>query len=417
MAFRLKCNMEHDISKKTVTRSVLLAGIVIAFVVGVVLGPKIRLYVSSRSLTDAQSVESVITKSEQFSLLTRVWNILDTSFIADRPAADDKLYGMIKGLVASYGDPYTEFFDPKEAKEFSEEVGGAFEGVGMEVDKKDGVIVVIAPLKNTPAYNAGIKAGDIIVKIDGEPATNMSLEEAIQKMRGKKGTHVILTIMREGEAEPREVDIERDTISVPSIDVVKKDGIRIVSLYTFTENSYTDFKSAIDDYDPAVEKGLIIDLRANPGGYLDAATDIGSLFVPAGKVIVREKSRDESEVVHRSKGVKSAFQDAHIPVVILVDGGSASASEILAGALHEHNIATLVGTQTYGKGSVQEYQELPLGTSIKVTVAQWYTPEGVSISKEGLKPDVIIPFDVASFQKNKTDNQLQKAIEIITKKQ
>ncbi len=409
--------MENETSKKMFSKSVLVTAIIVAFVAGIIVGPKIKTYVLSRSITDAESVDSVIKNSAQFPLLTHVWNILDSSFIAERPTADEKLYGMIKGLVASYGDPYTEFFDPKEAKQFSEEVGGAFEGVGMEVDKKDGLIVVIAPLKDMPAYKAGIKAGDVIIKIDSEPTTSMSLEEAIQKMRGKKGTKVTVTILRENQAEPQDITIERDTITVPSIDVVKKDGVRIVSLYTFTENSYNDFKNAIADFDATVEKGLIIDLRTNPGGYLDASTDIASLFVPAGKVIVREKSRDETEVVHRSKGTKSPFQDKKIPIVILVDGGSASASEILAGALREHDIATLVGTQTYGKGSVQEYQELPLGTSIKVTVAQWYTPNGVSISKEGLKPDIEEHFNVEEFQKNKRDNQLERAIEIILKNQ
>lgn len=389
---------------------------VIAFVVGAFAGPHIRNYVASRAITDAQSVQSLIENSEQLPILVQVWNRLDADFINETPSANDKLYGMIKGLVASYGDPYTEFFDPKEAKEFSEQVSGAFEGIGLEVDNKEGIIVVVAPIKNTPAYKAGIKSGDIIAKIDGETTAQLSLEEAIKKMRGKKGTHVVLTVLRQDTAEPIVFDLTRDTISVPIVEVKHINDVRIVALYTFTENSYKEFKEAVSDYDPKKEKGLIIDLRSNPGGYLDASVDIASLFLEAGEVVLREQSKDKKETVYRSKGYKTVFQNNAVPVVILVDGGSASASEILAGALSEKGNAIIVGTQTYGKGSVQEYQELPLGTSMKVTVAEWHTPNDVSISKEGLKPDVVLPLDVDLYAKEQRDNQIEKAIEIIAEK-
>lgn len=398
--------------QKTSLKGVLFISL-IAFLAGVFLGPIIKNYVASRTLADTQSVEKVITKSEQFPLLLHVWNILDTDFIEKTPAANDKIYGMIKGLVASYGDPYTEFFDPKETKSFTEEVSGQFEGVGMEVDNKHGLLMVIAPLKDTPSYKAGMKAGDIITKIDDQTTADMTLEEAISKMRGKKGTSVTITVIRKGTAEAFDVTIVRDVIAIPNIEVKKVDGVRVVALYTFTDNSYSEFKNAIADYDPKTEKGLVIDVRGNPGGYLDAAIDIASLFLPSGKIIVSEKSKDDTSLVHRSKGYNTVFQDSQIPVVVLVDGGSASASEILAGALSEQKVATVVGTQTYGKGSVQEFQQLPLDTAIKVTVAQWYTPNGISISKEGLHPDTEVVFDVEAYAKTKKDSQLEKALQII----
>jgi carboxyl-terminal processing protease len=325
-----------------------------------------------------------------------------------------KVYGAISGMVDSLGDPYTVFFPPVESKSFADEVRGNFEGVGMEVDIRDGVLTVISPLKGTPAYNAGIKAGDKILAINKKSTDKLSTEEAITLIKGKKGTEVTFLILRDGTKDPFEKTVVRDVINIPTINTETKGDIFIIRLYSFTSTSPDLFRGALREFIESGKSKMIIDLRGNPGGYLEAALDMASWFLPAGKLVVKEDARDKSKSQDfRSRGY-DIFNDK-LKLAILIDRGSASASEILAGALKENGKAILVGTVSYGKGSVQELVDITNDTSLKVTIARWLTPNGHSLSDGGLVPDVEVAFDPEKYLKDKVDNQLQRAIEELNK--
>jgi carboxyl-terminal processing protease len=315
-------------------------------------------------------------------------------------------------LAASLGDPYTTFFPPKQNKSFQSDISGNFEGVGMEVGVKDNQLTVVAPLKGTPAYNAGIKAGDKILKIDDKPSSGMSADEAVTLIRGKEGTKVAVTLSRKDVKEPIVVTLTREVINIPTIDTEQKpNGIYLIRLYNFSAISPEMFREALKKFAESGSDKLILDLRGNPGGYLDAAIDMASWFLPPGEVIVKEDfGLGKEQGVHRSIG-HQAFNN-NLKMVILIDQGSASASEILAGALSEHGVAKLVGTKSFGKGSVQELVPITPDTSLKVTIARWLTPNGISISAGGLTPDVEVKMTEKDFTAGK-DPQMDKAIEIL----
>ncbi len=343
----------------------------------------------------------------------RVWNLMEEKYVAasssEQLSSEARVHGAIQGLVGSYGDPYTVFLPPSDAEQFGEDIAGNFGGVGMEVGMRDGVVTVIAPLPDTPAEQAGIVAGDVIVEIDGTSTENMSIDEAVQLIRGEKGTAVMLTLYREGELELLDISVTRDTINIPTIDTELRDDAFIISLYSFNALAEMKMQEALREYVQSGTKKLVLDLRGNPGGYLQSAVSIASYFLPSGEVIVREQFGDgQREEVYRSQG-KTLRQFAPEEMVVLVNGGSASASEILAGALGEQGVATVIGETTFGKGSVQELVELPDGSSLKVTVARWLTPEGTSISEGGLTPDVVIERTVEQMQAGE-DPQLDAAI-------
>jgi carboxyl-terminal processing protease len=307
------------------------------------------------------------------------------------------------------------YFPPVETKKFQDEISGQIEGVGMQVDIKDGVLTVVSPVKDTPAYRAGIKAGDKILKIDNTYTDKLSVEDAVKIIRGKKGTYVKLIIMRSGVKDPMEFNVIRDFINLPTVETELKDGVFVIHLYTFSAISPNLFRDAIREFWESGNDKLIIDLRGNPGGYLEAAQDIASWFLPVGDLVVKEAFKKESsDQIFRSRGY-NVFDGKKLKLAVLIDGGSASASEILAGALRDHGVATLVGTRSFGKGSVQELFDITDSpkTSIKITIAKWLTPNGISISHEGLKPDVEVKLDEEAYKKDKTDTQLLKAIEIL----
>jgi carboxyl-terminal processing protease len=369
-----------------------------------------------------EKITSIVHKEAQaettadFDTFWKVWNILNEKSIhANKVTDQDRVWGATEGLASSLGDPYTVFFPPEENKLFSAEIQGSFGGIGAEIGVKDNVLTVVAPLRDSPAWNAGIKAGDKIIRIDKTTTNEMTTEKAISLIRGPKGTVVTLTILRPGEKVTREIKITRDTIEIPTIDTeIKEGGVFVIKLYSFTENSAELFQGALQKFVDTRSDKLILDLRGNPGGYLDAAVDISSWFIDQGKIIVTEDFGDNRKpYVLRSHGPR-LFTD-QLKFVVLVDGGSASASEIVAGALREHNIATLVGEKTFGKGSVQELIPVTDTTSLKVTVAHWLTPNGVSISTaQGIEPDV----KVSMSHKDITDGvdpQMKKAIEIVTR--
>jgi len=278
---------------------------------------------------------------------------------------------------------------------------------------KDNVLTVIAPLKDTPAYRANIKSGDEILKIDTTLTTNLSVDQAVNMIRGTKGTTVTLTILHKGATTPTEIKIVRDTINIPTLDTqLRKDGIFVVTLYSFDADSANLFRNAMQQFVNSGSNKLLLDLRGNPGGYLDSAVDMASWFLPEGKTVVTEDYGDnKAPDVYRSKGY-NIFSNKNLKFVILIDGGSASASEILAGAMQDNGIAKLVGSQSFGKGSVQEVTNVTPDTLLKITVAKWLTPDGTSISEKGLTPD----YPVEITQKDldaKIDPQMDKAVELL----
>lgn len=346
----------------------------------------------------------------------KAWNALEANYVITHasstlPSAKERLFGAIEGLAASYGDPYTVFFPPKEAKAFAENISGSFAGVGMEIGVKNNVLTVVAPLKGTPAETAGIKAGDQIIAIDGISTDGISIDKAVSKIRGPIGTVVDLTIIREGAS--LDIKIVRETIRIPQTndDLEVKSGVYHIALYEFTSNSANLFNQALERFKSSGSKKLVIDLRSNPGGYLDAAVDIASHFLPKGASIVTEDfGGKESNNVHTSFG----YGDVPLgtKIVVLIDGGSASASEIFAGALQDARAATLIGTKSFGKGSVQTLMDLDDG-SLKVTVARWITPAGHWIMGDGITPDIIVPFTAADVTA-KHDPQMMRAVEFLT---
>jgi carboxyl-terminal processing protease len=346
----------------------------------------------------------------------KVWNSLNEKYVSASSTQNisdqDKLYSAISGLVESVGDPYTVFMPPKEKTSFNESITGTFSGVGMEVGVQDGFLTVIAPLKNSPAEKAGIETGDKIISINGVEAGTMKVEEAVQLIRGEKGTTVTVEVFKKGKDKSQEIKIVRDTIVVPTLEVETKGDVFVIRLYTFGNSASTEFRDALRQFVSSKKHKLILDVRGNPGGYLDAAVDISSWFLPPGKVVVSEDfGSNKTPKVFRSKGYNIFKSD--LEMVILINGGSASASEIVAGALQEHGIAKLVGEQSYGKGSVQELVEITPDTALKVTIARWLTPNGKSISNGGLTPDTVVEFDAEKFKKNGTDNQFEKALQLL----
>ncbi len=408
----------------------------IIFVV-VIAGAYLFGFSSGKSAVPPESlIATVINKDTgkpetvDFTPFWKAWQTINDKFAGTSTTDQDRVWGAIQGMTASLDDPYTIFFPPAANSDFKSQIAGNFEGVGMEVGNKDGKLVVVAPIKDSPAEKAGVKAGDFIFSIDGVESLTMPTDKAVTLIRGKAGTSVKLVLYREGSKAPINLTIVRGTIDLPTVKTttknevaaagdtsggtgLRKDGIFVISLYSFSANSANLFRNALKDFIDSGSHKLVIDLRGNPGGYLEAAVDMASWFLPSGKVVVREEfGKDKQENTYRSKGY-NIFSDK-LRMIILVDGGSASASEILSGALSENGVAKLVGTKTFGKGSVQELVPITDDTSLKVTIAKWLTPNGHSISKLGITPDYVVPFTEEDV-KNKKDVQMDKAVELLSK--
>ncbi len=393
-----------------------------------ILGTKFNF--SKNNSVEIINKENALLETADFTPFWESWELLDEKFVKEKIenedeeeniTAQDKVWGAIQGLASSFGDPYTIFLPPTESEMFADDIEGNFEGVGMEIGIRDNILIVVAPLKDTPAERAGMEPKDKILEIDGKSTKNIDTSTAVKLIRGKKGTEVILLVEREGEKENLKISIIRDVIDIPTIETeVKrgeniKDGVFIIRLYSFTAVSPNLFREALRKF---VENGttnkLIIDLRGNPGGYLESATDIASWFLPMGKIVVTEDyGGNQPNKIHRSKGY-NIFND-NLKMAILINGGSASASEILAGALSEYDKAILVGTKTFGKGSVQELIKITPETSLKVTVARWLSPDGNSFSHDGLEPDEIVEIteDDVDYIKDGGDPQLDRAVELL----
>jgi carboxyl-terminal processing protease len=346
-----------------------------------------------------------------FDLFWDVWSRLEDKYVDKGKIDREKLvYGAIQGLVSSLKDPYTEFFPPEETKQFAQDVKGEFDGIGAEIGLRKSILTIIAPLKDSPAERAGLKAGDKIFKIDDRITADLQLDEAVRLIRGKKGTQVRLTVFRDSFDKAREFIITRDTIEVKTISTEKKsDGIFVIKLNQFSENAGAEFKKGVREFFASGSRKLILDLRNNPGGYLAVSVDVASWFSNSGDIIVREKFSDGTEEVHRSRGYR-LLKD--VPTVVLVNEGSASASEIVAGALHDLNATKLIGEKTFGKGSVQEVINLDRKSSLKVTIAKWLTPKGTEINGKGIEPDIIVKI---TDDDPKKDQVMEKAVEVLGK--
>lgn len=318
-----------------------------------------------------------------------IWEKIKKKHVG-QPVNEVKLYyGSLEGLVRGLDDPYSAYFPPAEAEEFARDLSGEFEGVGMEVGVRKEQLIVVAPIAGSPAEKAGIKAQDAILAIDGTETSQLSLTEAISKIRGKQGTTVTLVLLTPGDTKTRELTIERAAITVPSVKWEQKDnGIAYIRLAYFNEKTSQEFDAVVRDIKRAMvqPRGIVLDLRSNPGGILDESVFVASNWV-GEKVVVRERSADSS--MHDIKG-KGQAVFAQVPTVVLVDEGTASAAEIVAGALQDYKLARLVGVKTYGKGSVQDVEPLPDGSALKLTIAKWLTPNSREIDGVGIQPDFIV---------------------------
>lgn len=386
-----------------------------AFSYGVSYGAQYK----SIKITDSRQLLDV-----DFNTFWEAVDLVKENYINIKDVKDkDLLEGAISGMIGSLNDPYTAFFNKSDAKKFEQDLAGSFGGIGARIDERDGQIVVVAPLKGTPAEKAGLKAGDKILKVDDTEITGMTVDEAVKIIRGKEGTSVSLLIMRSGWGDPKTFKITREIIEVPTIDweiltiasstdsngILTKNKVALIKLYNFNLNAYELFSKAV--YEIAAENpyGIILDLRNNPGGYLDVAVGVAGWFIKPGETVVRENIRGKEPEILKSGGF-GLFSDR--PVVVIVNNGSASASEILAGALRDVSGSKIVGEKTFGKGSVQEIKDLVSGGTVKVSVAEWVTPKGVRINKKGITPDFEVKMTDADIEKGR-DPQLDKAIKIM----
>jgi carboxyl-terminal processing protease len=348
-----------------------------------------------------------------FSVFWNVWNTVHEKYV-DKEKLDTQkmIYGAIEGMVGAVGDPFTNFLEPEVSKKFREEIDGSFSGVGIEIGIRDDQLTVISPIKDTPAFKAGVQAGDKIVKIDEKDSLGIDLGEAVSLIRGKRGTQVILTVSRNGLSSLKEISIIRDNIKIPTVSLEflgENQNIAHLEVHTFNNNVNNDFRDAAKEILSSNADRIILDLRNNPGGLLDSSIYIASWFLNEGEVVTIEKFGDGKEIPFKAKDLGSL---KHLPVVVLINKGSASASEILAGALKDNRNTQMIGEKTFGKGSVQELFELANKTSLKVTIAKWLTPNRTSINDNGIDPDIEIERTEEDINESR-DPQLDKALEIV----
>ncbi len=352
-----------------------------------------------------------------FTLFWKSYYKLQEKFVDQEKFDSQKiLYGAISGMTKSLDDPYTTFFNPEETKLFMDDVIGEFEGVGMEIGMRDGQLTVIAPLKGTPAEKAGLRAGDKIIKIDDTFSQGIDINEAIKLIRGARGTEVLFSILRENQEELKEFKITRAVIEVPSLEwEIIENNIAHLKIYQFSDNTNSDFREVASEILKSPAQKIILDLRSNPGGYLQVANSVAGWFLEKGKVVVIESPKDKIEdfdedmIEYKSQGPERLLA---YPIVILINQGTASGAEILAGALRDNRGIQLIGETSFGKGCVQEIANMDSGSMLKITIANWFTPNGKLISDKGLEPDVKIEMTDEDYTQGK-DPQLEKAIEII----
>ena len=347
-----------------------------------------------------------------FSLVWEAWKMVHEKFVEpEKLNTQEMIYGAISGILKAIKDPYTVFLNPSQSKNFVEDISGRFEGVGMEIGIRNDELQVISPLEGTPAQKAGLRAGDKILQIDGTSTADLSVEEAVSIIRGPKGTEVKLTIFRTGWDKPKDITLKRDLIEIPSLKWELKDNdIVYIQIYQFSQKAQEDFNKAAIEILNSPGKKIILDLRNNPGGYLEVAQNIAGWFLKKDQIVTIEdfggKQKNE-EFKSNGNGQFSGYK-----IVILINNGSASASEILAGALRDNLGITLIGDRSFGKGTVQELFALKDGSELKITTGKWLTPKGQSIENIGIEPDIKVEITDKDYEEGK-DPQLDKAIEVI----
>ena len=341
------------------------------------------------------SVNAEAEGYEELKVFTEALSLVRKNYVEDiKPR--DLIYGAIKGMLSSL-DPHSGFMTPEQYKELQTDTKGEFGGIGIQIGVKEGMLTVIAPIEDTPAYRAGIKAGDKIIKINNEFTKDMSLQDAVSKMRGASSTSVKITILREGWKETKDFTLSREIIKIKSVkSKLLEDGIGYIKINQFQEQTATDLSSAMEKLMQENMNSLILDLRNNPGGLLNSSVDVTSQFIPSGKLVVYIKDRAGERIEYQSGKTKS---NSTTPVIVIVNQGSASASEIVAGALKDWNRAVIIGTQTFGKGSVQSVVPLGDGSALRLTTAKYYTPKGISIQTTGITPDIVVKPEIKDGEK------------------
>src|SRR5215471_9710338 len=388
-----------------------------AFVIGSLL---VVLTLSLGGTVNSKSTDNSPTY-EQLRLFTEVLSIVQNQYVDEVPPKE-LIYSAIKGTLRGL-DPHSSFLDPENYKEMQVETSGSFGGLGIEITLRDDILTVVSPIEGTPAYRAGIQPGDRIVKIDGLITKDMQLSDAVKRMRGKPGTKVTISIMREGLTEPKDVEITREQIRVHSVRTQDLgQGIAYIKLRQFQEQSSHDLDQALEKFSKSGMKALVLDLRNNPGGLLTSAVEVTEKFVDDGKLVVYTEGRVRNQNMRFSAHSKHPYSS--LPMVVLVNQGSASASEIVAGALQDYGRAMVVGVQTFGKGSVQTIIPLSDGSGLRLTTAKYFTPKGRSIHGKGITPDIVVevPKDPSGkppqpsldpAEDLKKDVQLQRALDVI----
>ncbi len=358
--------------------------------------------------------ESAEERDADLGLFWDVWDTVNKDYIDEEKIDEEQqVYGAISGLVDSLDDPYSVYMNPEETEAFQSSISGELEGIGAELTLENDLLTVVSPLKDSPAEEAGLLPGDYIFEVDGAPTSDMTLFEAIMHIRGEEGTEVVLTVLREGEDEALTLTITRQKITVPSVTLTFDEStgktLAHLELAQFGDDTLNEFDAAVREILLHDVDGIILDLRLNGGGYLDASIEIlGEFFEDKVKgVIVKHRNADNESLYTQGDG-----RLAEVPLVVLIDEGSASASEILAGALQDHERALLIGEQSFGKGSVQEWNALKDGSSLKLTIAKWYTPEDRTISDVGITPDVVVDMETAAIE-TENDTQYKAALDYL----
>jgi len=347
----------------------------------------------------------------EFVTFWEAWSFLNDKFYGEIPADSERVYGAIRGMVASFGDQNTAFIDPTRAAVMSENISGSFEGIGATIRLDEvGRLIVVDPIPERPAFKAGLRPDDIILEVDGQSIENLSLFEAVLLIRGPAGSEVVLTVFREGQLKPFEIAIVREEIEIEVVESeMLSDDIGYVRLAQFSNGAADKiFEEATDLIDQGASS-LVFDLRSNPGGLLSEAVAVSSLFLDEGTVVI-ERLKDQED---KRFEVDGRHLDVNIPLVVLVNAGSASASEIVAGAIQDHERGTVLGEQTFGKGSVQLPHNLSDGSELRVTIAEWLTPAGRQIHGEGIAPDIVVEMTIEDYEQE-LDPQLDKAIELLS---
>lgn len=349
--------------------------------------------------------------SVDFNQFWEVWDTIKQQYVKQPVKDNDLFYGAIQGMVAGLGDPYSVYFPPQAATEFSKSLAGEFSGIGAEIGIKNNQLVIVAPLPDTPAARAGLHPGDRILAIDKVSTLGMDVTTAVENIRGPSTSSVDLTVLRTGWDKPRDLTIHRAKINVPSVMFSMKTGnVAYIRVMQFNEDTVPELDQAIKEIQKTKASGIILDLRSNPGGYLDAAVTMASEWIKDG-TIVSERTSNGTENAHPSSGLHRLLG---IKTIVLVNKGSASASEIVAGALQDTKTATIIGETTFGKGSVQDYQNLPDGSALKVTIAEWYTPNEHNINDKGITPDIAVKEDYDKEAVGQ-DVMVDKALELLKK--